>query len=172
MANDNILNIYIANLGKYNEGELKGGWISLPVSEDELNSFLEETVGINGHYEEWAIHDWESDFFTGIGEYDDIYKLNEKAERFEGLNDYELRTLKAAAEVWGNEALEFDLDDLVLYDSVFTDYDLGYYWAEESGCYQLSGPLAQYFDYERFGRDIDLETDGGYSFYGYIEYRG
>lgn len=31
-----ILNIWIGNLGKYNEGELKGDWIELPVSEETL----------------------------------------------------------------------------------------------------------------------------------------
>ena len=52
-----------------------------------------------------------------------------------------------------------------------TDYDLGYYWAVESGCYDLSnmGHLANYFDYESFGRDIRFETDGGFTSYGWIE---
>ncbi|MEE7988226.1 antirestriction protein ArdA, partial [Clostridioides difficile] len=31
-----MLNIYITNLGKYNEGELIGEWAELPVNEEEL----------------------------------------------------------------------------------------------------------------------------------------
>ena len=37
---------YITNLGKYNEGELVGKWISLPISEEELEQVLQE-IGIN-----------------------------------------------------------------------------------------------------------------------------
>ena len=37
-----ILKVYVANLGKYNEGELVGDWISLPVENEELEKFLSE----------------------------------------------------------------------------------------------------------------------------------
>lgn len=42
------------------------------------------------------------------------------------------------------------------------EYDLGYYWIVESGCYNLEllGKLAIYFDYEAFGYDITLEQGG------------
>ena len=48
---------------------------------------------------------------------------------------------------------------------------MGYYWAVESGCYDLEkmGHLSNYFDYERFGRDIAMETDGGFTTHGFIE---
>ena len=64
-----------------------------------------------------------------------------------------------------------DLEEYNLYVDITNDYDLGYYWAEESGCYDLSkmGHLSNYFDYERFGRDIALEADGGFTSYGFIE---
>ena len=31
-----MLNVWIGNLGKYNEGELVGDWLNLPVSKKEL----------------------------------------------------------------------------------------------------------------------------------------
>ena len=34
MANNN-LNVFITNLGKYNEGELVGKWIELPLLDNE-----------------------------------------------------------------------------------------------------------------------------------------
>ena len=54
------------------------------------------------------------------------------------------------------------------------DYDLGYYWVVESGCYDLKsmGPLATYIDYEAFGRDVRLETSGGFTSLGWVEYCG
>jgi hypothetical protein len=59
----------------------------------------------------------------------------------------------------------------VLHTDIQNEYDLGYYWAVESGCYDLEkmGNLANYIDYEAFGRDINLETDGGFTSYGWIE---
>lgn len=160
----NILNLYVANLGKYNEGKLVGGWISLPVEDDELKKFLIETVeididpeeafykGMDGEpvYEEWAIHDVDSDFFGHIDEYDDIYALNEKAREISELNDYELKSLEAAVEIFGSEALEYEVDDIVLLEDVNSHYDLGYYWAVDSGCYELDDKsvLSRYFDYE------------------------
>lgn len=81
-----ILNLYVANLGKYNEGELKGGWIVLPKTEEEINEFLKEEVGINDQYEEWAIHDYETDFGIKVGEYDNIFELNEIAEKINDMS--------------------------------------------------------------------------------------
>ena len=49
----------------------------------------------------------------------------------------------------------------------------GYYWAVESGCYQIDedSPLSRYFDYERFGFDNNVETTGGFTSHGWLEER-
>ena len=47
------MQVYIANLGKYNEGELVGDWFSLPLDEE----VIAERIGLNAEYEEYAIHD-------------------------------------------------------------------------------------------------------------------
>ena len=54
------------------------------------------------------------------------------------------------------------------------DYDLGYYWIEESGCYDTSnlGALANYIDYESFGRDIRYEEGGVFGDNGYVRSNG
>lgn len=52
------MRIYIANLGKYNEGELVGDWFTPPVDYDEMA----ERIGLNDEYEEYAIHDYELPF--------------------------------------------------------------------------------------------------------------
>lgn len=181
------IRIYVANLGKYNEGELVGAWLSLPMDEDEINEALRKDVGLTldpeeallrgqaGErvYEEWAIHDWESESFSNISEWASIWALNEKAELIEGWNEYERRTMLAAIEVFGDEVWQYDVDDFSLYDGVNDEYDLGYYWAVDSGCYQLDDrePLVRYFDYEAFGRDIAHETNGGFTSYGFVELR-
>ena len=41
------MRIYIANLGKYNEGELVGAWFTPPVDFEEVK----ERIGLNDEYE-------------------------------------------------------------------------------------------------------------------------
>ena len=48
-----MLNVFLTNLGKYNEGELVGKWVSLPC--DDIEAELEE-IGVGAEpYEEYFI---------------------------------------------------------------------------------------------------------------------
>ena len=77
------MRVYIANLGKYNEGELIGDWFTPPVDYDEMA----ERIGLNDRYEEYAIHDYELPF--EIDEYTPIEEVNRLCEMVEEL-DYPL----------------------------------------------------------------------------------
>ena len=76
-----MFNVFITNLGKYNEGELVGEWVSLPC--DDLDAVYER-IGIDEEYEEAFITDFETDFNYSVGEYESIEDLNECAEELEG----------------------------------------------------------------------------------------
>ena len=67
-----------------------------------------------------------------------------------------------------------NLDCFDYLPGVQNDYDLGYYWIEESGCYDTSslGALANYNDYESFGRDIRYEEGGVFGDNGYVRSNG
>ena len=65
------MQVYIANLGKYNEGELVGDWFSFPLDEE----VIAERIGLNAEYEEYAIHDTDN-FPMEISEYISIEELN------------------------------------------------------------------------------------------------
>jgi len=67
-----------------------------------------------------------------------------------------------------------NLDCFDYLPGVRSDYDLGYYWIEESGCYDTSnlGALANYIDYESFGRDIRYEEGGVFGDNGYVRSNG
>ena len=83
MTNKQIeINVCLQNLGKYNEGELVFKWVSLPATQEEIKSALTE-IGINEQYEEFMIADYEAPF--SIGEYDNINRLNEIAEKLSEL---------------------------------------------------------------------------------------
>ena len=174
---------FITNLGKYNEGELIGKWIEFPIEEDELNEVFQE-IGmnyedkegeyINVGYEEYFFPDWDCDFDCDFGEYENIDKINELAENMEAWDNAD-DIFTAACEIWRfNEVIDNSPDDYNLYYDINNDYDLGYYWIEESGCYDLDnlGALKNYIDYEAFGRDIRFETNGDFTTLGWIEYVG
>jgi antirestriction protein len=162
---------YLTNLSKYVGGELVGEWVTFPIDDEELEKVLER-IGIDEENEEFFFADWECTFEHDFGEYESIEYINEIAEHLENWDE---DLLRAVCENWGiNYAIDNDEDDFVLYDDIGNDYDLGYYWVVDSGCYDLKnmGILADYIDYESFGRDIRFETDGGFSSYGWVEYRG
>jgi len=168
-----MINLYIANLGKYNEGELVGAWVRLPVTKDELDRILKKEVGINEMYEEWAILDYECDIEGAkISEWADIWELNELAEILERTDEYDKKIIESCLEVFGGEISDYvgKTDEYTLLEGVETDYDLGYYYVEEAGIYDLDSldNLRYYIDYEQFGRDIAYDFDGGFSRHGFI----
>lgn len=163
-----MLKIYLTNLGKYNEGELVGEWVELPIDEDELEA-VKERIGISDepdkhgrYYEEWFITDYETDVDgLKVGEYDDLDELNELAERLDDLEDDEETALQAyllngcdfpdaldKAEE-GNYTIYSDCDSMT---------DLAYIVVDECGYLNdVPETVARYFDYEAFGRDLDIE---------------
>lgn len=156
-----MLKIFLTNLGKYNEGTLLGEWISLPISEEELEA-VKERIGINEQYEEWFITDYETDI-TGVqvGEYDNLEELNELAETLEELDDSDKLAVQAML-LDGykfNEAVEKASNgDYRIYNDCDSMTDVAYEVVEECG-YLSNVPdnVARYFDYEAFGRDLDIE---------------
>lgn len=171
---------FITNLGKYNEGELVGKWVTFPLYDDEANETLKE-IGchyydeeadkhVNSEYEEYFFTDWETPVSLDLGEYVDIDTVNEYAGILENWGDED--TFKAACDIWGFKyVIDSNEDDYRLYPDINSRQELGEYWLYESGCYDLDkmGNLANYIDCEAFGRDIDIETDGGFTDWGYIE---
>ena len=94
-----MLNIYLTNLGKYNEGELIGEWVELPVSQEELQKVFER-IGINEEYEEYFITDYECDFYQ-VGEYENLNSLNEMAEQLEDIDDDQEEIVKILMTEYG-----------------------------------------------------------------------
>lgn len=180
------LQAFVTNLGKYNEGELVGEWVSFPVTPEEMRAVLDR-IGI-GHpddfgvpYEEVFITDYDTDLYgvSGeLGEYENLDKLNYLASRLEELSPDELEKYKAILEsadvpesgIDGLINLTFNLDRYDIYPDISDEEDLGRYYVEESGIYDTKamGALANYIDYEAFGRDVALDEGGHFTDHGYI----
>lgn len=165
--------IYIANLGKYNEGELMGEWVNLPIEDDELEEVYirikvahrDENGGFipsyteNGIiYEETAIHGFESDVMT-IDEYDSIETLNELAYELEALDVWEVNAVKAYCEAFSDNLREaIDSLNRISFWNGYTMEDLAYELVEE--CYFDNNTpdfVRNYFDYKAFARDLGFD---------------
>ena len=171
-----MLNIFINTWGNYNENGADGGeWITLPMEAGALKETLDRIAENMGDLDpEFFVNDYEytTDMdLRKIGEMENISDLNDEMRRLEDLSKWEQETYCAALEVWGSDVDPENLDDYNLYKDITNDYDLGYYWAVESGCYDLKsmGHLANYIDFESFGRDIRFESDGDFTSFGWIE---
>jgi antirestriction protein len=172
------LRVYVANLGKYNEGELCGDWINLPTTHNEIKKFLNNQVGLNNRYEEYSIQDYESDF--RIGEYENIYDLNLLAVVLEQMSDHEKTIVAAYCNANGlkdttsllNVCHQInDLSYITLDANAWGSREekLGYAILDEINT-DLKDTLEQcklgtsltaydYFDFEKYGRDIAV-NDG------------
>ena len=156
---------YITNLGKYNEGELIGKWIDFPIDKDDLKEVLEE-IGINEEYEEYFFTDFEDNLF-GFGEYSSISEINKTVEKYEELcedNDEEI--VNALFDEYSDlEDVENALDNMMVYWDVNDMSDVAEQYVEETCMLEnIPSNIANYFDYEKFGRD--MEYDGNWIWFG------
>ena len=171
MDKNTIIKGYIANLGKYNEGVLAYKLISFPIDEDELNEALKE-IGCkytdengkehNTEYEEFFFSDWECEIPFEFGEYESISDVNDIAERVEVLETYEQDVLKVILEEHTSsveEALRLVEGGNYVIWSGESMADVAATIAEECG-YLNSIPerLQCYIDYEKWGRDLDIDS--------------
>lgn len=187
---DGSFEAFVTNLGKYNEGSLVGEWVKFPVTEEEMQKVFER-IGIGSKdefgqvYEEWFITDYECPIhgvYEMLGEYESLDKLNYLASRIDELDKWEQEKLVAIMEAGCDEVS--DIDDLInltfnldCYDfipDIHDESDLGYYYVHEAGIYEEAdlGSLANYIDYERFGRDVALDEGGRFTDEGYIRNTG
>lgn len=171
----NEVKVWVGNLGKYNEGNLVGRWIELPIDEDDLEKVL-ESIGIdNEEYEEIFIADYDIPFDAKeLGEYTSIERLNEIAERYNDLEEYE-------KEVFNEISTDFKLDeafdivedgDYMIYSNCDDMGDVAMQYVEETGLLNnVPGDLVDYFDYQSYGRDMEINGYYIRSSYcdGYIE---
>jgi antirestriction protein len=173
-----MLNIWIGNLGKYNEGELVGGWLELPVSKNELDKFLREKVELQLTqeevekalaedgvcYEEYMINDYETDLPIKVSEYENLENLNLLATIAENVNDMD--AVNAYVDSQGEMTIEELVnlmeqeDDIDYYrfsnenSFMSSEEKMGYEMAESTGLLDTlrKMQIEDFFDFEGYGR--------------------
>lgn len=191
-----MLNVWIGNLGKYNEGELVGEWLKLPVSKQELDTFLREKVGLQLTqaevdkaleeegvcYEEYMINDYETDLPIKISEYENLDNLNLLATIAENVN--EMDAINAYVDSQGEMTLEelanlMEQEDDIAYfrfsndsSSMSAEEKMGYEMADATGLLSTLQKLQieEFFDFEGYGSSWEngdiTILDNGYIDFG------
>lgn len=168
-----MIELCLTNLGKYNEGELIFTRLVLPATTEEIYAAYDEIGVADGTmYEESFISDYETDINgLSISEYASLDDLNELAEELENFDEYELEAFGAMLEygLATDEALQKVQDnEYRMYDGCCSMAEVAEMYAGETGLlYSMPDELRMYFDFEAYGRDMEInghfiETDSGY----------
>ena len=167
-----MFNIYLTNLGKYNEGYLLGKWVSLPMDSDELETVADSLR--DPQHEELFVTDFENDYGVEVKEFYGYEELNELAERLEEqAYNWSAEIVAAVVDYYGDTADALDVlerGSLYVYDACYTMEEVAARYCEECGVLDsVTEHLRYYFDFDLFGRDMELE--GHFQKYenGYIE---
>ena len=164
-----MINVFITNLGKYNEGYLIGEWIALPADKEAVQALFNR-IGINEEYEEYFITDYETDLPISIGEYENVFSLNEMAEELSELSQYELKKYKAILEAgfWREHKDIIDrLDDYNLSEDITNCTEYAEMLIDDNS--NIPEDIKGYINYEAYGSDMTTNLDGAFTDYGWIE---
>ena len=158
---DAIINVYVADIAEYNNnGNLVGGWVSLPIKKSDFRAFLKtignpKRIGINDCY-------INNSAFNGlkIEDYKGIQELNEVCKRLERINPYKVDIFNALYEALRdfNTALDYlESGDYVFYENM-TIEEIAKKRFEE--CFNIPSSLGSRIDYS--GLANDMRYDGYY----------
>lgn len=173
-----MLGIYLANLAAYNNGELRGKWISLPITQEEWQSYCKDIgIGeqdeIGNEMEEWFIADYDSQI-PGIaelgGEWADVEVLNQIAEDYPYLGSDEKEKLDAlmassCAPTELNELANLLQDPepfnhMIIVEEGADDWEYGKHLLEGSPLQENETTLNGYFNFEEYGEEIKQDMTG------------
>ncbi len=177
-----MLEAYVTNLGKYNEGALVGEYLKLPTSTEDVQALLKR-IGVDGvRYEEIFITDYETDIpglYDCLGEYESIDELNYLASLLEELDSGDMERFASAVEYGDHTGsleelinLAQNLDCYDFYPGVRDEEELGRIYIEDMDALEVPEHLRNYIDYAAYGRDVALEESGHFTGDGYVLYTG
>jgi antirestriction protein len=173
-----MIEAYVTNLGKYNEGELCGEYLKLPTRKEDVQSLLAR-IGADGVlYEEIFIADYKTEvdgLASRLGEYESVDELNWLASLLSEMNESELEKFEAAAACDDRDGSAKDLINLAqnldcyeYYPGVSDNDELGRFLIDELGYENIPESLENYIDYDGYGRDFSVNEGGRFVNGGYV----
>ena len=147
------MRIYIANLGKYNEGELVGAWFTPPVDFEEVK----ERIGLNDEYEEYAIHDYELPF--AIDEYTPMRKSTACVKWWRTYRNTFRRNYQSCNPTLAVSKNSVSMKTILSAIPAVMIWRmwLATIWKKADSLGELPAHLQNYIDYAAYGRDMELE---------------
>lgn len=137
--------------------------VLLPISSEELA----ERFGYEGQEIEVTF-----DSIEGLPDLDcerlTLDLANELAENLEDVDEDIVLSFIETESSDPSYLASINFDDCFLYPEVETDRDLGEYIVDEIGFELSRETLENYFDYEKFGRDVRLSEGGSFVDKGYF----
>lgn len=173
---------FVTNLGKYNEGALVGEYLKFPTTAESVEALLKR-IGIDGVlYEEIFISDYSIDIpglYDCLGEYESIDELNHLACLLSELDEADIIKFAAAVDEGSHTSsvaelinLAENLDCYGYYPGVTTAEELGRIYIDDFGRAEFPEELRDYIDYEAYGRDMSINEGGHFTKDGYLIYEG
>lgn len=155
--------IYVACLAAYNNGKYHGRWIDCTLGESHIEEEIQNILKTSPEStdecpcEEWAIHDYEY-FPSGlIREYmgiEQVVKLAEILEKPDGEAILQLHCYLGSNDL--DDTLEHHENNFCGSWDSFSDYVYDY--VESTGMLgEAPDFISNYFDYEAFGRDLEMD---------------
>ena len=137
--------------------------VLLPISSEELA----ERFGYEGQEIEVTF-----DSIEGLPDLDcerlNLDLANELAEKLEDIDEDIVLSFIESESSDPKVLAITEFDDCSLYPDLATDRELGEYIVDEIGFELSRETLENYFDYEKFGRDVRLEEGGSFVDKGYF----
>lgn len=150
------IRIYVADLAAYNNGKLHGVWIDATQDLEDIQEQVQTMLNASpeGFAEEYAIHDYEGFGGYGVSEYEGLESAHNVAVFIEEHGEIGGELLSHFGESIVDATKAIDENYSGCYKSL-ADY------AEELTEQQGDIPkhLEFYIDYERMGRDMELNGD-------------
>lgn len=153
-----IFDLLIENLDIYNPEDYETVEDIITDYDDEIEKFIKIT-DIKGFNFDLDFSD------TSLSDINELFDLDVDVNKLEAYAEFDgfMDVYKILHENW---------DGIYLYEDVDSNEELGYYYINSilGNITELSRKqLESYFDYEAFGRDLNMDTTGAFTKNGYLD---
>lgn len=155
------IQVYVSTYAKYNSGSLKGAWVDLEQFAGNEEGFLEFIAEL--HNDETDPEYMYQDYEGFPRQFYSESSIDSRVFEWLELDEVEREKVTAFLACFGDSNDIFK-DSESAYVGTY-DSDLDFAYETVSSCYNLEGPLASYFDYDKFARDLMFDHSSSNGFY-------
>ncbi len=153
-----MIKIWLGDLGAYNEGNLRGEWLELPMDADMLSEKIRQ-YSRNGEGDyfiaDYEVPDWLRK--RAVSEHSSPIELNDLAEQLEGLSEHDQMRVGYLIDDGASVTDALDgYEDVDFYPDM-TLKQLAEHFVDEGLFGEIAPSIINYIDYEAIGRDLGID---------------